>query len=366
MGCRAMTPSCSPSAFVIRCLAPALLAPLFIASGGDAVAIDWSGVEVAWRNDPRPPSDAPLQAEPQPRRMSRRAQRRLQRRDTEIEEPVARDVEAPRRQLIHRDQPYGDHPKQRLDLYLPEGCGGGLVPMVVWIHGPDWKSGTKGECPVSWLVDEGYVVASIDYRTSDVATFPAQLDDCRAAIDSLAGDAATWGIDADRVAVMGSGAGGHLAALVAMAKEPSAPIRETSTDDISDLPHATPAAIIAIDAPTDLPSLGASHDRAGSAASRLVGGPLPEVREAAQRASPTYHASSDDPPALLVHHTRSTMPLDQSRRLEASLDALGVDATLVVIDGLDGDSTLSHDSSVGTTVVEFLARSLGSGGSRDD
>jgi len=175
---------------------------------GPSRAIDWSGVELAWQNDPRPVADAPVPVEvPPSRRTSRRAQRRIIRRgDTDAvtvepqpttPPPVIEVVEEPRlgdpsvaveyqplrdaalpRAVVHADQAYGEHPRQRYDLYLPEGCSGGGLPLVMWIQGRDWRAGSNADCPVTWLVDQGFAVASVDYRPNDTAVFPAQLDDC--------------------------------------------------------------------------------------------------------------------------------------------------------------------------------------------
>lgn len=343
---------------------------------------DWTGVELAWRNDPRPAADAAVPVEPpSSRRTTRRAQRRGQRR-IELEAPPPRatmpippaaaiptppaaplvvERPAPDRTVVHDAQPYGSDPRQRFDLHLPAGCSGGALPLVVWIDGPDWRTGAHGDCPVLWLAEQGFAVASIDYRTSDDAVFPAQLDDCRAAIRALCSEATTWGIDPGRICVAGSGGGGHLAALVAFAPPDQPPIREASVDE----PGDDVAAVAMFDAPTHLPSLGAAHDRAGSAESRLVGGPLPEFREVAQKASPLMHVSADDPPTLIVQGSRGDgVALDQGARLDAALRAAGVDSALVVLDASAAALTPRQGTAAGGVFVEFLDRALGPAAAR--
>ncbi|MFM8802553.1 MAG: hypothetical protein ACKOK8_01355, partial [Planctomycetia bacterium] len=73
----------------------------------------------------------------------------------------------------HRDQPYGEaaddrsrHGRRRFDLHLPAGCNAGGMPLVVWIHGDSWRDGSKADCPIVWLANQGYAVASIGYRLS--------------------------------------------------------------------------------------------------------------------------------------------------------------------------------------------------------
>ena len=375
-------------------------------------ARDWSGVQLAWRDDPRPPADALQGMEPQSgRRVTRRAQRRAATRrrqapddlpawePDEIEErgwaaPAAvgpRMTAAPvvvepqivtETQIVtepgvsaggpafhsastsaavtsHRDQPYRTdvpdqqpHGRQRFDIHLPAGCSAGAMPLVVWIHGDTWRDGSKADCPIVWLASEGYAVASIGYRTSDTAVFPAQLEDCRVAIAEIERNAEVWGIDATRVAVAGSGAGGHLAALVGLSVQSANPDR------------AAPriAAVFAAAAPTALLTLGPEHERATSAASRLVGGPLPEFREAAQRASPISHVSRDDPPVLLLHGGADTaIPPAQSVQLDAALRAAGVESDVVMLAGVGHKPSLAQGTAGGVALLSFLDRVLGPG-----
>jgi acetyl esterase/lipase len=262
--------------------------------------------------------------------------------------------------VVHRDQPYGSagHPRHRFDMYLPAACSGGGMPLVIWIHGEDWATGSKSDCPIRWLVDDGYAVASIGYRTSDMAVFPGPLDDCRAAVTTILRDAALWGVDPQRVCLAGAGAGGHLAALVAFTAD-----GEGGSDGD---PAPQVAAVCAVAAPSHLTSLGPAHDRASSPSSRLVGGPLPDLREVALRASPLVHVSADDPPTLLVHGgADDRVPVDQALRLDAALDAAGVDSTAVV---LDAGRTISLDeaSPAGRELLHFLDRVLGPGPSSYD
>jgi acetyl esterase/lipase len=342
-------------------------------------------VKLVWRDDPRPAAEFPAGAEPAPAwGPSRRAVRRAARRGVQLEmEPLpgavptvsppagpagARTVSRPPparlvpipvettlaspfasaatspAPLVHRSQPYGDDPRQRFDIFLPPECAGGGLPLVVWIPGSDWRTANPADCPLEWLVDRGYIVASIGYRTTDTVVFPAPVDDCRAALAVLQRDAELWGIDPERACVVGAAAGGHLAALVAYAE-----------------PEADVAAVCAISAPTHLPSLGGSHDRVTSPAGRLIGGPLAELREAALAASPLVHVSGDDPPSLLIHgRNDTTIPVDQAVRLEKSLAAAGVDVTLHLHDG-GTTPPLGPSTVAGSQLLEFLDRTLGPG-----
>ena len=393
-----------------------VVVPLLV---GSVAAADTSPVEillpphvvVAWREDPRPAADAPAGVEvPQGRRVSRRVQRRSTRRrpldemphDTVPVRPPLRDSQpaaeffpmapsgestatavaiestlaAPVRAAsadatgvtTHRDQPYGQsssgqphHARQRFDLYLPAGCNAGGMPLVVWIHGDSWRDGSKADCPLTWLANEGYAVASIGYRLSDTAVFPAQLDDCRAAIAEIEQNFEVWGIDPTRVAVVGSGAGGHLAALVGLTSH-SAAARAAATDPAGDTTLPRIAAVCTVAAPTSLTTLGPEQDRAGSPASRLVGGPLPEFREAAQQASPITSVSADDPPVLILHGASDdSVPAKQAVEFAATLKAANVDTTLVVLPNVGHRPGLDLGTPCGQALISFLDRVLGPG-----
>ena len=371
-----------------------LLLALAVVGGGTtagAMEREWATVELAWRGDPRATADAPFEAEAAPgRRPSRRAQRRATARrrmpfddlpvgvappsavpesglhlpdsimsrtpavplhvDSTLESPFGTPAgDAPRSaMLVHRDQPSlpTADARQRFDIYLPAGCSSGGMPLVIWIHGDTWRDGSRADCPVRWLAEEGYAVASIGYRLTDSATFPAQLDDCSAALDEIRRTAEVWGIDRERIAVVGSGAGGHLAALLGLSGQAEERV----------------AAVCAVAAPTHLTSLGPEHDRPSSPASLLVGGPLTEFREAAQRASPLSYVSADDPPCLVIHGDRDeSIPTAQSVALDAALRAAGVDSTLVILEGTAHRPALDRSTPAGRALLEFLDRTLGPG-----
>jgi len=130
----------------------------------------------------------------------------------------------------------------------------------------------------------------------------------------------------------------------------------------SDMSLPRQAAVCVIGGPVHLTTLGGGHDRAGSAASRLVGGPLPELRELAQDASPLLHVSTDDPPTIVIHGTRDTsVPVEQSRRLHAALRAAGVESSLVLLEEAGAEPSLAAGSPAGETLRRFLDRVLGPG-----
>lgn len=263
--------------------------------------------------------------------------------------------------VSHRDEPYapgaGEPPgrtataRHRFDMHKPAGAVAGGLPLVIWIPGDSWRDVARGDCPIAWLAEEGYAVASIGYRSSDVAAFPAQIDDCRAAIAAIVRHADAWGVDPGRIVVAGAGGGGHLAALVALGEESAA---EPGWPGV--------AAVCAVGAPTNLATLGPEHDRSGSAASRLIGGPLPEYREKARFASPITHVTPDDPPVLIVHGAAdSVVSPRQAFEFDTALKAAGVDSALVILPGVGHRPALGRGTPAGQSLLAFLGRTIGPG-----
>jgi acetyl esterase/lipase len=167
------------------------------------------------------------------------------------------------------------------------------------------------------LVASGIAAATIDYRLSGEATYPAQLHDVRAAIRYLRSNAATWGLDATRVGVWGESSGGTLGALAALAP----------ADSAADQP-ITAAALWC--SPTDLVSL-----RHFSAISGLLGGGDPEALEAAAvQASPLTHVRGDAPAFLIMHGDADrTVPVHQAELLHKALLAVGARSTFTAVEG---------------------------------
>ena len=141
----------------------------------------------------------------------------------EQQHPVRADIHP----ALTYAMPDGYRPLQ-LDLYVPAERSG-PVPCVIWIHGGAWLFGTRQTTPDYWpagflfqsAIDAGLAVASIDYRHSREAPFPAQLHDAKAAIRYLRRFAGELGLDPERFGVWGESAGGHLAALVALIDDPA-------------------------------------------------------------------------------------------------------------------------------------------------
>ncbi len=251
------------------------------------------------------------------------------------------DGPRPAEMTVLRDIEYvpGGHERQKLDLYQPgkAGSADGTAqqrPLIVWVHGGAWRAGNKNRCPARRFLREGYAVASINYRLSQHAIFPAQIQDCKAAIRHLRAHAEEYGLDATRFGVWGSSAGGHLVALLGT----SGGVEEF---DVGPNPGVSSKVQAVCDffGPTDFSKMSCfwsrmDHDAPDSPESKLIGGPMQQNKDKVQRANPIAYVTKDDPPFLIVHGDKDPLvPHNQSEMLYDALKKAGVDATFYTVRG---------------------------------
>jgi len=223
-------------------------------------------------------------------------------------------------------------PSQRLDLYLPTQAGP-PCPLVVWIHGGAWRAGSKDICPARVLVPFGYAAASVEYRFSQEAAFPAQIEDCKAAIRWLRAHAAQYGIDPAHIGVWGASAGGHLAAMLGVTGH----IRDFDVGANLDQSSAVQC-VVDYFGPADFlhywPPGKGDIDGPNSAVDQLLGGTVAAHPARARRASPVYYVTGHEPPFLIFQGDRDPLvPFQQSEELEAVLLKAGDQADLKLIPG---------------------------------
>jgi acetyl esterase/lipase len=235
--------------------------------------------------------------------------------------------------------PEGFRPLE-LDLYRPATQAAPL-PVIVLIHGGGWRKGDRSSFgPVldrlsptlfERLARAGFLVASVDYRLSGEAVFPAQLDDVVEAVGFLRARAQELGADADRLVLWGESAGGHLAALAAL--------QLRASDGTSAI-----AGVVDWYGPSDLAAMPADrapdsvvdHAAPDSRESLLLGCPLLEAGVLATAASPALLAHPAAPPFHLAHGTADRfVPTRQSLRLRDALQEHGVPVELVLVEGSD-------------------------------
>jgi len=255
--------------------------------------------------------------------------------------------------------------RQKLDLYLPEGHvadAGEALPLVVFIHGGGWRNGDKasGINRLKPILEGGsYAGASVGYRLSAEASWPAQIHDCKAAIRFLKAHAGEYGIDPDRIAVYGTSAGGHLVAMLGVAGDvPELEGEIGSHLDVS----SDVACVVDFFGPADLLSMneikGAiDHNAPNSPESLMLGGPILERQDMAKEASPITHVSAQDPPFLIVHGDKDPVVIfSQSVKFEAALEAVGVSTALIKVAG--GGHGKGFGPAITGVVVDFLAQQL--------
>jgi acetyl esterase/lipase len=244
-----------------------------------------------------------------------------------------------------------------LDLYVPQSPPAPL-PLVVFVHGGGWSSGSKDYPPTEPLTAHGLAVASISYRFSQEAIFPAPIHDCKGAVRWLRAHAAQYRLDPDRFGAWGTSAGGHLVALLGTSGE-VADLEGTVGGHLDQSSRVQ--AVCDYFGPTDfLAEIGQPSDidrsRADAPEARLVGGLLVDHVEEARRANPITYVTADDPPFRIVHgDSDRSVPLNQSQLLHEALLAAGVPSTLHVIEGAGHGFP---DPEIGEETAEFFAKWL--------
>ena len=259
----------------------------------------------------------------------------------------------------YRDLAYVEngHERQKLDLFVPEGASQPL-PVIIWIHGGGWTGGDKSGCPPlrQGFAQRGYAIASLNYRLSQHAVFPAQIEDCKTALRWLRARAKTYHLDPERFGVWGSSAGGHLVALLGTSGDVKefdvGAHREMSSRVQCVMDDFGPTDFVQMDAHR-IPSATLVHNSPTSPESRLLGGLITEGGNAAKvaRANPVTYVTKDDPPFLIVHGDADPLvPHHQSELLFAALKAAGVRVRLNTVKGG------GHGAGFGGTELEKMRR----------
>ncbi|MEO7192964.1 MAG: alpha/beta hydrolase [Vicinamibacterales bacterium] len=263
--------------------------------------------------------------------------------------------------IVRKDIVYAvaDSKPLALDLYLPAGVA--RPPLLVWVHGGAWRSGTKASVPMGF-VQNGIATASLDFRMSTDARFPAMVHDIKAAIRFLRATAATGGYQADRIAIGGDSSGGHLAALVGVSGG-VAELEGTlgSNAGVSSRVQAILDYYGASNLTTILKQSTPFGLGVREPALQLLFGAPPDKTEAlAKLASPVFHVDRDDPPLLLFHGDQDPqMPINQSHELQGAYEKLGLDVAFRVVHGSAHGGQAFYSGDNLTQAVTFLQRTIG-------
>ena len=245
-----------------------------------------------------------------------------------------------------------------LDLYLPPGIKS--PPLIVWVHGGAWRMGDKSQYPKP-LLGQGFALASLDFRQSTDARFPAAVHDIKAAIRFLRAKASDYGYRTERFAISGASSGGHLAALVGLTNGHQQ-LEGTVGDHLDQ--SSSVQAIVSYFGASNLTSILAQSTPFGLNVRRpaldlLLGDQPDKVPALAQLASPVTHVGKASPPLLLLHGEQDPqMPVNQSLELEGAYKKLGLDVELDVVYGAAHGGREFYAPEHLQRVTQFLRRTL--------
>lgn len=267
----------------------------------------------------------------------------------------------PQGTILHGNIPYNNDTlsKHLLDIYLPANANGKL-PLVIFIHGGGWLSNDKYadmgymKKTVAEIVNNGFALASIDYRFSTQTVFPAQMLDCNRAISFLYDNAGKYGFDVNRIAVMGFSAGGHLASMVGLSKN--------NNIDSFFMPGTTRSfsfrAVVDFYGPAELIMFPGAGD-AKSPEALLIGAAPLDRPDLARTASPVTYVDKDDPPFLIIHGEKDNLVSpDQSRLLSSWLTLAGVPNELIMVMDAPHFGAMFDADEIRKKVIDFLKLNL--------
>ncbi|OLY91868.1 Acetyl esterase/lipase [Cnuella takakiae] len=267
----------------------------------------------------------------------------------------------PKGTVLHANLPYHNDTLQKhlLDIYLPPNASGKL-PLVIWVHGGGWLSNDKYadmgymQKTIAAIINSGYALASIDYRFSTQARFPAQIQDCNAALAYLFNNAGRYQLDTSRFALMGFSAGGHLASLLGLSHNNRVPAFYTSGA------RRMPAikAVVDFYGPADL-VLFPGSDSPQSPEGLLLGAAPLARPDLAKAASPISYVDKNDPPFLIIHGERDDMVAPkQSQLLRSWLQVSGVPSELIIVKDAPHFGVQFDVEEVRGKVMQFLQQHL--------
>ncbi|GAI35824.1 unnamed protein product, partial [marine sediment metagenome] len=217
-----------------------------------------------------------------------------------------------------------------LDIYIPETPIATPIPAIIFIHGGGWDSGDKGHkynvIKFSYLATHGFFIASINYRLSGVAPFPAAVEDSKCAVRWLRANADKYNVDSQRIGVAGYSAGGHLAMMVGCADETAALEGNGGWADFSSKVQA----VCSYYGPSDFVSSSEEFSRPSHV--QFLGGTLEEKPEIYKAASPINYVTKDDPPLLIIHgELDETVPYNESEEMYQAYQQAGLEAMLIKV-----------------------------------
>jgi acetyl esterase/lipase len=245
----------------------------------------------------------------------------------------------------------------RLDVHLP--LRKPRSPLIVWVHGGAWRSGSREEMPLGKLVEAGYAVVCADYRLSPQAKFPAQVHDLKAAVRFLRGQDGPWSEAARKVVMAGDSAGAHLAALVGVSNGHAELEGEIGNHGSQ---SSVVQGIVSVCGGANLTTILQQSTPHGlsvrvPALELLLGGQPDSVPALARLASPVFHVDASDPPLLLMHGDQDPqMPVNQSLELHGVYQKAEAPVQLEIVHGAGHGGSVFYDGERMELVKRFLRR----------
>lgn len=255
---------------------------------------------------------------------------------------------------VERDVVYGtaQGTPLLLDLAMPK-TGNGPFPVVVFLHGGGWSEGNRQEMNhfIEGVAGLGYVGVTVAYRLVPAARFPAQLEDCKAAVRWLRANAAKYRINPKRIGVVGFSAGGHLASMLGVTGKNDGLEGAGGNPDQSSRVQA----VVSFFGLTDFSTRDWPRDLENGVIEPFLGGSFANHADEYRRASPITYVTSDAPPFLFFHGSEDKLvPVDQSKRLGEKLRNAGVFAEVNVLEGEGHGFTDAANQKAMRRMLDFL------------
>ncbi len=263
--------------------------------------------------------------------------------------------------VLYGNVPYNNDTtkKHLLDIYMPPNAKG-KIPLVIFIHGGGWLGNDKYadmgymKKTIAEIVSSGFALASIDYRFSTQAVFPAQIQDCNRAISFLYDNADKYGIDKTRFVLMGFSAGGHLASLAGLSKNENV--------KTFFMPNTSKSfsfkGVVDFYGPSELILFPGSNDPKSPEGLLIGAAPLARP-DLAKAASPVTYVDKDDPPFLIIHGGKDDLVSpNHSLLLSSWLNVNGVQNELIIVKDAPHFGIMFDDDAVRVKVMNFLKKRL--------
>jgi acetyl esterase/lipase len=270
----------------------------------------------------------------------------------------------PKGTVFHQNIPYAKDTlkKHLLDIYLPANTTAN-TPLIIWVHGGAWMLNDKYadmgymKNTIRMFIENGYALASIDYRHSTTAIFPAQIQDCNQAVEFLYTNADKYKLDKKRFALIGFSAGGHLASLLALSSNSNIPDFYAGGKK----PGFRISAVVDFYGPSEfLLFYGfANPDATGDPISTLLGSSPLKRPDLSKKASPCTYVDKDDPPFFIVHGEKDQdVPPAQSYLLKSYLDLAGVQNEILIVKDAPHYGEMFDAEEIRTKLLSFLQKHL--------